>query len=103
MNAGVQPLRPADRLRIAVITAAALALFAVVRELPTGTNLSHMDFRVQGANVIEFCDPANPQFLPVVAVRSPVALAIATEAEPSAGAEAEATLTLQTFGGKPIA
>jgi hypothetical protein len=50
-------------------------LFFVVRELPTGTNLSHMDFRVQGGNVIEFCDPANPQFLPVVAVRSPVTLA----------------------------
>ena len=59
--------------RVAVITAAAAVLFFVVRRLPTGTNLSHIDFRV-GGNSIEFCDPANPQFLPVVAVRAcPVA------------------------------
>jgi hypothetical protein len=103
VNAGAQTLGPAAWRRIAIITAAALALYAVVRELPTGTNLSHMDFRVQGGNSIEFCDPGNPQFLPVVSVRSPVALAIATAAEPRAGGEADATLTLQTFGGKPIA
>jgi hypothetical protein len=87
---------------IAVITAAAAALFVVVRELPTGTNLSHMDFRVTGSNVIEFCDPANPQFLPVVAVRSPVTLAVTTAAPPQAGADVDATLVLTTFSGKPI-
>jgi len=103
MTTGVQPLGAAAWRRIAVITAAAFALFAVVRELPTGTNLSHMDFRVQGANVIEFCDPANPQFLPVVAVRSPVTLAVAAVAPPRAGQDVEATLTLRTFSGKPIA
>ncbi len=90
-------------LRIGGITAAAAALYAVVRVLPTGTNLSHMDFRVQGGNVIEFCDPANPQFLPVVAARSPVTLAVATAAPSRAGAEVEATLALTTFSGKPIA
>jgi hypothetical protein len=88
---------------IAVITAAAAALFAAVRELPTGTNLSHMDFRVQGGNVIEFCDPANPQFLPVVAVRSPVSLAVAAAAPLLAGSDVDATLVLTTFSGKPIA
>jgi hypothetical protein len=87
----------------ALITAAAAALFVVVRELPTGTNLSHMDFRVTGTNVIEFCDPANPQFLPVVAVRSPVTLAVASAAPPRAGADVDATLVLTTFSGKPIA
>ena len=45
--------------RIAAITAAAALLFAVVRLLPTGTNLSHMDFRVSGPNVIEFCRMRN--------------------------------------------
>ena len=89
--------------RIGVITALAAALFVVVRELPTGTNLSHMDFRVQGSNVIEFCDPANPQFLPVVSVRSPVTLTVSTEGIPRAGQEVRATLTLTTFSGKPIA
>jgi hypothetical protein len=62
-----------------------------------------MDFRVQGGNVIEFCDPANPQFLPVVAVRSPVSLELSTAAPPRAGSEADATLILKTFSGKPIA
>jgi hypothetical protein len=96
-------LSPAQRRSIAVITAAAAALFVVVRLLPTGTNLSHMDFRVQGGNVIEFCDPANPQFLPVVAVRSPVTLALSTSGPARAGEVVEATLTLTTFSGKPIA
>jgi hypothetical protein len=88
---------------IAAITAGAAALFVGVRLLPTGTNLSHMDFRVQGGNVIEFCDPANPQFLPVVAVRSPVSLSVAAETPPQAGREVRATLVLTTFSGKPIA
>ena len=88
---------------VVVITAAAAALFALVRRLPTGTNLSHMDFRVTGANVIEFCDPANPQFLPVVAVRSPVALAVTAASPAQAEAEVDATLVLTTFSGKPIA
>ena len=88
---------------IALITACAVALFVVVRRLPTGTNLSHMDFRVQGGNVIEFCDPANPQFLPVVAVRSPVSLEVTASAPPRAGSEVEARLVLRTFSGKPIA
>jgi hypothetical protein len=96
-------LGPSQWRGIAAITAAAAALFVLVRELPTGTNLSHMDFRVQGGNVIEFCDPANPQFLPVVAVRSPVTLTVAPSGAPSAGADVLATLTLTTFSGKPIA
>jgi hypothetical protein len=62
-----------------------------------------MDFRVQGGNVIEFCDPANPQFLPVVSVRSPVTLAVVPLGAARAGAEVRVTLTLTTFSGKPIA
>jgi hypothetical protein len=96
-------LSPSQWGRIALITAIAAALFVTVRELPTGTNLSHMDFRVQGGNVIEFCDPANPQFLPVVAVRSPVTLAVAASGPARAGGDVRATLTLTTFSGKPIA
>jgi len=96
-------LGPSQKRGIALITLAAAALFVVVRRLPTGTNLSHMDFRVQGGNVIEFCDPANPQFLPVVAVRSPVTLTVAPDAPARAGADVAATLTLTTFSGKPIA
>jgi hypothetical protein len=100
---------PASRLgagqwrSAALISAAAAILFVVVRRLPTGTNLSHMDFRVQGANVIEFCDPANPQFLPVVSVRSPDTMAVAAASPPLAGRDVRASLTLTTFSGKPIA
>jgi hypothetical protein len=102
-GAGTGGLGRPEKRRIAVITLAALALFVIVRELPTGTNLSHMDFRVQGGNVIEFCDPANPQFLPVVSVRSPVTLAVVPEGAARAGADVRVTLTLTTFSGKPIA
>ncbi len=101
--ADARRLGPSQRVRIAAITLAAAALFVVMRELPTGTNLSHMDFRVQGGNVIEFCDPANPQFLPVVAVRSPVTLTVAASGPARAGADVAATLSLTTFSGKPIA
>jgi hypothetical protein len=85
-----------------LLTLGAIVLFIIVRRLPTGTNLSHMDFRAQGKNVIEFCDPLNPQFLPVVAVRSPVTMTVATEAEPVARQTIQATLTLVTSTGKPV-
>jgi hypothetical protein len=85
-----------------LLTLGAVALFIVVRRLPTGTNLSHMDFRAQGKNSIEFCDPLNPQFLPVVAVRSPVTMTVRTDAEPAARSTVRATLVLATSTGKPV-
>jgi hypothetical protein len=102
VSAAAQPLSGAQWRSIALLTVGAAALFWGVRNLPTGTNLSHMDFR-PGGNVIEFCDPANPQFLPVVAVRSPVTLALATASPARRGEPVRATLTLTTFSGKPIA
>ncbi len=92
-----------QRRQIIVITVAALALFVVVRLLPTGTNLSHMDFRVEGKGALEFCDPANPQFIPVVQVRSPVVLALKPAGEPALNRPMEFTLTMATASGKPIA
>lgn len=82
------------------ITLAAIALYIVVRRLPTGTNLSHMDFRAGGSSV-EFCDPANPQFMPVTTVRSPVEMTFAG-GEVSAMQPAHLVLTLKTMTGKPI-
>ena len=64
MSVTAQPLDRRARRQIAFITLGALALFVVFRWLPTGTNLSHMDFRATGTNSIEFCDPLNPQFIP---------------------------------------
>lgn len=87
------------------ITLAAVALYAGFRVLPTGTNLHHMDFQVSGAGALEICDPSNPQFIPVVAARSPVRLELRTAdgAAAAVGREANFVLTLTTSAGKPIA
>lgn len=87
-----------------LITLGAIVVFAGLRLLPTGTNLSHMDFRVdpKAGNAIEFCDPLNPQFIPVTAARSPVTLAVATAAPATTGREVRATVTLKTGSGKPV-
>lgn len=95
-------LSPARRRQIGIITAAAIGVFLVMRFLPTGTNLNHMDFRVSGQNSIEFCDPSNPQFIPVVSVRSPVAMVVEWAAPLKAGQPARGTVVLKTASGKPI-
>jgi hypothetical protein len=89
---------------VAWITGAALALYAGFRLLPTGTNLHHMDFQVSGSNALEMCDPANPQFIPVVAARSPVKMELRAEggAGPAPGRETRWVLALATSAGKPI-
>jgi hypothetical protein len=95
--------------QIALLTLGAVALFVTFRYLPTGTNLSHMDFRASGKNIIETCDPANPQFIPVVNVRSPVTMRLGNvfvvhrADAPDADPEVRATFTLRTASGKPIA
>ncbi len=96
---------PAERRQFAWITAGAIAVFVALRLLPTGTNLSHMDFRVdpRAGNAIEFCDPLNPQFIPVVAAKSPVLMVLTTAFPSAAGRATRATLTLKTAGGKAIA
>lgn len=88
--------------QLLLITAAAVTLYVTLRLLPTGTNLNHMDFRVEGKG-IDFCDPLNPQFIPVVAVRSPVTLGVVPQEQPVAGREVRGVVVLRTSGGKPIA
>lgn len=91
-----------QKRRIYTITAGAIILFVVLRALPTGTHLSHMDFRATASNSVEFCDPLNPQFIPVVAVASPVVMKLTTPAPAQAGREVVATVTLATASGKTI-
>ena len=88
-----------------LITAGAVVVFVVLRLLPTGTNLSHMDFRVdpKNGNAIEFCDPLNPQFIPVVAARSPVVMTLRTAGVARSGSPVQATIGLKTASGKPVA
>ena len=88
--------------QIALITAVAVALFVVIRLLPVGSNVNHMDFRLEGKGAIEFCDPANPQFIPVVSARSPVVMTLKSDRPPERGEPVEFTLTLSTASGKPI-
>ncbi|HYP16860.1 MAG TPA: hypothetical protein VEQ65_06575 [Opitutus sp.] len=93
---------PAQWRQVGVITLAAIGLYAFLRWLPTGTNLSHMDFRVDAKNAIDFCDPSNPQFIPVVAVASPVTMKL-TAVNAAAGQLVDAQVVLATASGKPIA
>ena len=72
-----KPIRaPTDWRQAALLTLGALALYFTLRALPTGTNLHQLDFRVTGDGALAMCDPANPQFVPVVAARSPVTLTV---------------------------
>lgn len=89
--------------QVVIITGVALALYVGVRLLPTGSNLNHMDFRMEGKGALEFCDPANPQFIPVVAVRSPVVVTLQADREPAREQELRFTLKLATASGKPVA
>lgn len=91
---------PTPWRQVAWITLAAVGLYVTVRLLPTGTNLSHMDFRPDGTSV-EFCDPANPQFVPVTSVRSPVEMSLAA-GEWIAGRAGQLVLTMKTVTGKPV-
>jgi hypothetical protein len=88
---------------ISLITAGALALYLAVRLLPVGPNLNHMDFRMEGTGALEFCDPANPQFIPVVQVRSPIVLTLKGDREPAREQPVTFTLQMRTASGKPIA
>lgn len=103
-SADPAPLSPRQLKQILGFTVAAIALYLLVRWLPTGTNLQHADFSVSGApgSTLEFCDPANPQFLPVVAVRSPIETRAQSVGPVIAGEPAEIRLQLQTTTGKPI-
>jgi hypothetical protein len=89
--------------QIALITLGAVAWFIAVRRLPTGTNLAHVDFQVPGGNLIQFCDPANPAFIPVVTIQSPVTMQLTTNIPPATGRAMHVTLALRTFTGRPLA
>ena len=100
-NASTTALSPGQRQQLVLLTIGALAIFFGFRWLPTGTNLNHGDFRMEGGNVLEFCDPAAPQFLPVTTARSPVTLEV-TPGTVAQGEAVELTVRLTTSTGKAI-
>src|SRR5690606_27193709 len=96
-------LQSSQLRQILWLSLGAIALYVVMPALPTGTNLHQGDFRVEaGGSQIEFCDPANPQFIPVVAVRSPVVTTLRALTPPAVGESTDFVLTLATASGKPI-
>jgi hypothetical protein len=100
---GAAPALDRRQLRqIALISIGAVLVFGFFRFLPTGTNLNHMDFRVNAKNSIDFCDPLNPQFIPVVAMVSPVTMALHGDAPLEEGRQSRFALTLKTASGKTI-
>lgn len=103
MNAASPALDRGQLRQIVLISVGAIAIFVFFRFLPTGTNLNHMDFRVDAKNAIEFCDSSNPQFIPVVAVASPVTMSLGGAVNLTPGSPAALTLTLKTANGKLIA
>lgn len=105
MTMNTRTIQVAQWRQAGLITVTALAVFLGLRTLPIGTNLNHMDFRVApgSTNAIEFCDPLNPQFIPVVAVRSPVVMEIRTTGPVPAGVPARVVATFKTASGKPLA
>lgn len=98
-----QPTLTRTQLRSALlITLAALAFYAFMRWLPVGSDLSHMDFRVEEKGAIEFCDPNSPQFIPVIAAKSPIEMTLRSDESPARGRPLNFTLTMRTASGKPI-
>jgi len=85
-----------------LITLVALALYLFMRWLPIGSNLNHMDFRVEEKGAIEFCDPNSPQFIPVISAKSPVTMTLRSDTPPTRGRPVDFTLTMRTASGKPI-
>ncbi len=95
------PLTPIQRRQAWLITLGTIVVFGLFRWMPTGTDLSHGDFRLAGDNVLEFCDPAAPQFLPVTTARSPVAFEV-SPGQVNRGEMTEFTFRLATSTGKSI-
>jgi hypothetical protein len=95
-------LSSASWRQVGLITAGAAILLVGLRFLPSGPRLTHMDFILGGPGALEFCDPLNPRFLPVVARSSPVTMAVDSANPLTAGGTEEMTLTLNTVTSKPI-
>ena len=98
----MKPAANRARRQILGITLAAAAAVLLLHLFPGISGLAPTDFVAGGPNALEFCDPTNPRFLPVVARTSPVSLTLTTARPARAGTESAVELTLRTATGKPI-
>ncbi len=88
--------------QVFLLTVGAVALYAVMRLLPTGTNLHNSDFTVPGQGQLEYCDPSAPQFISVTTARSPVTMTLVGDSPAATGRETRYVLTLKTWNGQDI-
>lgn len=95
-------LQSAQWRQVFWLSVGAIAIYVLMRLLPTGTNLHQGDFRVEGGSQLQFCDPADPQFVPVVAVRSPIVTELRALTPVRQGEPVDFVLSLHTASGKPI-
>jgi len=98
----MKPAANRARRQVIGLTLAAAAAVLLVHLFPGISGLVPSDFVAGGPNALEFCDPTNPRFLPVVARTSPVSLTLTTPRPARAGTESPVELTLRTATGKPI-
>lgn len=86
-----------------VITAIAIAVYALLRWLPlAGDSLHYTDFGVGERGFLEFCEPGSPQFAPVDRVASPVTLTLEPAEPVRAGEPVLVRARLTTASGKPV-
>jgi len=90
------------RRQVWLLSLGAAALLAVLVCFHSRPRLTHMDFVAGGPGSLEFCDPADPKFLPVVERASPVAMALIAAGAPMARARVDVVVRLRTNTGKPI-
>lgn len=96
------PLASRAWWQVAAISAAALGVYAGIRQLAgAGSSLSHHDFRAPSLFAPEFCDPDAPAFIPIERVRG----AVVATLEPAAlvgPTPARLRLRLETASGRPV-
>ena len=86
-----------------MISLGAVALFLVVRALPTSEeHLNYTDFHAGEKGILDFCEPGSASFVPVEAVRSPVTLTLIADDPLVTDRPATIRVYLTAASGKPL-
>jgi hypothetical protein len=85
-----------------LLTLGAAGLWLGIHLLRGRPALTHMDFVAGGPGALEFCNAADPRFLPVVTRSSPVVMTVQAQVSALAGDPVRAVLILRTNTGKSI-
>ncbi|RKX33875.1 MAG: hypothetical protein DRP71_08915 [Verrucomicrobia bacterium] len=86
-----------------VITVGAIALYVLLRTLPTTeSHLSYADFHTGETGLLDLCEPGSASFVPVEAVRSPVTMAFFTDEPIETDRQVNARVRLTAASGRPL-